>query len=365
MHSRSDTRIRLKETSSLSFFYPNEVVFFVADGLGDSYEELDEVEIIDIGGVSPQPFTRMIRGAWKMYWAVRKVKPTIVHFHDPELMLIGLLFKLTGFKVIYDVHENVPLQIMTKHWIPLWLRKPLAGLTNVIESFSSAFFDYIVAATPSISNRFSKHKTAVVQNYPILSEMATASGRIFSDRPKHVAYVGSITEIRGARTMVKALEFTKPCVHLQVAGKFYPSQLEEELRQLSGWHRVEVKGWLDRQGVENLLGQTRAGLLVFHSAPNHVDAQPNKLFEYMAAGLPVIASDFPLWRQIIDGAGCGILVDPHDARAIAEAIDWVLDNPEKAESMGKRGRIAVEKYYNWSSEAEQLFKVYRNILQNT
>ncbi|QYX56780.1 glycosyltransferase [Roseovarius sp. SCSIO 43702] len=82
----------------------------------------------------------------------------------------------------------------------------------------------------------------------------------------------------------------------------------------------------------------------------------------MGAGLPVIASDFPLWRQIVDGAGCGLLADPQDPRAIARAMDWILDNPDEAEEMGRRGKHAVETTYNWPTEAEKLVAFYNERL---
>ncbi len=106
----------------------------------------------------------------------------------------------------------------------------------------------------------------------------------------------------------------------------------------------------------------RLGLVTFLPAPNHTESQPNKLFEYMAAGLPVVASDFPLWRHIVESSQCGLLVDPSDPGKIAEAIEWILRHPQEAEAMGRRGAEAVRQTYNWGSEAKTLLDLYRQLL---
>jgi glycosyltransferase involved in cell wall biosynthesis len=104
------------------------------------------------------------------------------------------------------------------------------------------------------------------------------------------------------------------------------------------------------------------GLILFHPVANHTESQPNKIFEYMQAGIPVVASNFALWRQIIEGAGCGILVDPFDINGIADAIKWLLDNPNGAEIMGEKGRQAVIEKYNWDPEGENLTRFYERML---
>jgi hypothetical protein len=105
-------------------------------------------------------------------------------------------------------------------------------------------------------------------------------------------------------------------------------------------------------------------MVTLHATSNYLDSYPVKMFEYMSAGLPVIASDFPLWRRIIDGAGCGLLVDPLNHEAIAKAMRWILDHPCEAEAMGQRGRQAVERTYNWDPEAVKLLSLYRELLNS-
>jgi glycosyltransferase involved in cell wall biosynthesis len=78
----------------------------------------------------------------------------------------------------------------------------------------------------------------------------------------------------------------------------------------------------------------------------------------MALGLPVIASNFPLYRDLVEGNGCGLCVDPLDECAIAAAIDQLITNPAEAEAMGQRGREAARTRYNWDTEAAKLLSLY-------
>jgi len=112
------------------------------------------------------------------------------------------------------------------------------------------------------------------------------------------------------------------------------------------------------------LGSVRVGLVLHHPIPNEIDAQPIKLYEYMSAGLPIIASNFPLLKQIIEDVGCGLTVDPLDIRAVAAAMRWMLENPADAEAMGQRGRQAVLRIYNWDVEAVKLINLYNKILDS-
>ncbi|MBI2848732.1 MAG: glycosyltransferase family 4 protein [Chloroflexi bacterium] len=305
--------------------------------------------------------SRMLRTTWQLLKPALRERAEVYHFHDPELIPLGLLLRLCGRRVIYDVHEDLPRQVMGKAWIPRRGRKLVSLLAGAVETLGARIFNGLVAATPAIAGRFPPHKTVIVQNYPSLGELQGLELLPYSERPPQIAYIGVITSARGAREMVQALAMLpKPlCAKLVLAGNFRPEALETDLRRLEGWGQVDYLGWLPRNQVVELLNRSRAGLVLFHPEANHVEAQPTKLFEYMALGLPVVASDFPLWRSFLDG--CGLLVDPLDPAAIASAVTWVLENPAAAAAMGEKGRNTVLTRCHWAVESQKLIRLYGDL----
>jgi glycosyltransferase involved in cell wall biosynthesis len=127
---------------------------------------------------------------------------------------------------------------------------------------------------------------------------------------------------------------------------------------------VTFVGQLGRADVASELQKAYAGLVILHPEPNYVTSQPVKLFEYMCAGIPVIASDFPVCREIIAGARCGILVNPLDPTEIAEAMEFLLTHPEEAQEMGRRGFQAILERYNWANEEKALLQFYTDLFRS-
>ena len=364
VHARRDTRIFIKQVQTLRERINDEVFLVVADGLGHE-TTARRLQIYDLGAPGKGRVARAVMGSIRAFRLLRNLRPRGVHFHDPELIPLGLVLKLLGFQVIYDVHEDVPRQIAGKKWIPAYLRIPVALATRIFEALAAKMFDAVVSATPAIGRRFPESKSVLVQNFPLATELISPNPTLYEARPSDFCYVGGVASHRGAREMVLALGSFKAstAVRLHVAGPFMPPALRESLSALKEWERVVYRGILSRAEVAELFGTVRAGIVAFHPAPNHINAQPTKLFEYMAAALPVIASDFPLWREIVDGARCGLLVDPTSAESMAEAMKWILAHPKEAEDMGRRGREAVAKRYNWDREAEKLVQLYRRLAE--
>ncbi|HBI72832.1 MAG TPA: glycosyl transferase [Lachnospiraceae bacterium] len=355
-HEYNDMRIFLKECRTLHEAGYN--VSFIVQHNKD--EVIDGVQILGVAKPKNRK-ERMLKTTRQVYKRALECDADIYHFHDPELIIVGLRLKKSGKKVIYDVHEDVPRQILSKQWISIYLRKVISWLVEMLENYAAKWFDYIITATPYIKERFVKinKKTIDVNNYPILSELYISETNWSSSREKLVCYIGGISKNRGIQEMVQALE--KSHYFMLLAGNFESSDEREMLINKDGWRQVIELGYINRAEVKDVLSRARAGLVLFLPEPNHIHAQPNKLFEYMSAGIPVIGSDFPLWREIIESNNCGICVNPFNPNEIAYAIDWLIENPYQAEQMGSNGRKSVEDKYNWEKESKKILKVYEEL----
>lgn len=360
-HPSFDARIFVKECKSL-MQAGYEVVLIAPH---DKNEVVDGVRIRAVQKPTGRR-ERIIRTSHDVYKAALEEDAALYHFHDPELIPTGMMLKKRGKTVVYDVHEDLPRQILTKPWIAPFFRRIVAVGAQIMENYCVRHFDGVITATETIASRFPSNKTIILYNFPIIGELITDNSIPYSKRPPTVVYIGGLTLIRGIQEMVKALSLIPEQlgVRLVLAGKFSPPGLEYKIKGTSSWKRIDYLGWQSREQIANIFGYVRVGLVLLHPTLNYLESYPIKLFEYMSAGIPVIASDFPLWRKIIENVGCGVLVDPLSPKAIADAILWFLENPIEAEEMGKKGQKAIYERYNWNNESKKMFDFYSSLLNN-
>lgn len=358
VHQRYDTRIFLKECISLQKFFTN-VTFIVADGLGN--EVRDGVKIIDVTAEKGR-LKRIFQTTGRVYNKAKEVDADIYHFHDPELIPVGLKLKKLGKIVIYDSHEDVPRQILGKPYLSKLSRFVISKTFELYEKKSVQKLDAIITATPFIRDKFLRiHKNVIdINNFPILGELDNNCSEL--GKRNTVCYVGGLTLIRGILEIVKAVEYTSPEIKLILAGKMSDRALEEILEKEVGWQKVSCVGYLNRDEVKDLMNTSFAGLVTLHPLINYLDSLPIKMFEYMIAGIPVIASDFPLWKDIIEGSNCGLCVNPMKPKEIAAAIDYLHNNPEISKKMGENGKRMIYNKYNWSIEEEKLSRLYQSLI---
>ncbi len=360
VHSPFDARIFHKQAKSL--VKAGYDVTLIAQH--DKSEVVNGVKIVAL----PKPknrFRRML-GTWRVFKQALKQEADVYHFHDPELIPVALLLKTVGKKAIYDVHEDYGKAILSKYYLPRHTRKSIAWLSNLVEKFAVSFFDAIVVATDDILKSFSSHKRVVaVHNFPILPRFTNRDSGVQADKGFNVIYAGGLTEERGISEIVQAMEYLDSSrnVKLVLYGKFQPESYQDKVKGLGGFERVEYLGWIQPEELWLKMIQATVGIVCLHPVERYTVGMPVKLFEYMAAGLPVIASNFPLWKEIVEGDNCGLTVNPLDSREIAGAVEYLIDHPDEAKKMGENGKKAATEKYNWGTESKKLLAIYEDLLE--
>lgn len=306
---------------------------------------------------------RMMTGALNAYRMAKAQKADVYHFHDPELLPYGLLIKkLTGACVIYDSHECYPDDILTKEWIPLQLRRFIASTFRIIEDFVVKRLDLVVAATSHIEDRFKPvaRRTVTINNYPLLEEFIQAQDD--SIEKDGFCYVGAISQVRGILPLMDSLDNIDRSIRFYLAGTFASVDIEAAVKGHRNWGRVTYLGQVSRKEISGIYSKSFAGIVNFLPAPNHIYSQPNKLFEYMSAGIPVVCSNFDLWRKVVETGECGICVDPSSADALAAAVNAIHAGRELRETYAKNGRRLIEEKYSWDREGQRLLQSYDEVL---
>jgi len=357
VHQRSDTRIFVKMCKTLAL-NKYQVCLIVADNKGS--ENVNGIKVFDVGKKKSTRLFRMINTTRLLLKKAIEVDADIYHLHDPELIPIGLKLKKHGKKVIFDSHEDSPKQILDKPYLNKFVGMFLSKLLESYERHKCKKFDFVIAATPFITKKFLKiNKNAVnINNYPIITKLKSTVN--WQDKKNEICHIGGISKIRGIEEILEAMSNTGE-VRLNWAGSINDQSYEKIIRANKNWYKINELGFLKPNKVANVLAKSKAGLVLFHPAKNHTNALPTKMFEYMAAGIPVIASNFPLWKKIIEDSNCGICVDPLDPKAIAKAINYLLSHPIKAEKMGVNGHRAVVKKYNWEKDKNKLLNLYSKL----
>jgi glycosyltransferase involved in cell wall biosynthesis len=285
-----------------------------------------------------------------------KLKATIVHLHDADLAVSVPVLRVLRKTVIWDAHEDFPDQVtnssggtsLRRLFLRIWAHGAvrLGGMASAV-----------VVATEKIAERYPQRKVRIVHNYPPVDPdevLPTSAGRANA-----VVYVGGMSEVRGTHVMVEAVMHADWPVgwKLVVAGSG-DQRLLASLSDPAVADRISFLGQVPPQAARLLLREARVGLVPFQDTPAHRFSLPTKMFEYFEAGLPVVASDFPLWRSIIGVNDCGRLVDQTSPAAVAAAVaEYARDEGLCSRQGGNARRMAVDEY-NWAREGRTLVDLY-------
>ena len=360
VHPIDDIRVFVKECTSLA---ANDFdVTLIACGSTAFEDVKNGVKRISLYIPIKNRFQRMTMRPKMIFKKALEVNADIYHFHDPELLPIGLRLKKKGKVVIYDAHEDLPNDILAKHWIPKLVRPLMAILVKRVEHYHVRRIDGVVTVIETIMKRLQviNPNVIVCANY--------ASSKEFSIEPewgggrRSICYVGCISKIRGIIQVLEAIKKAK--VNLELAGNFSSPELEDELRGMEAWQNVNYHGIVKRNELTEIFNSCVAGVATSIPMAHNQEASPNKIFEYMAAGLPVIASNMKFVEKILLPCKSGICVDPKSPDEIARAIKLLIDNPMLAKEMGQNARNCFKEKYNWEIEEKKLINFYRATLSN-
>jgi len=358
VHARYDTRIFIKECCGLA---KNGFDTYLVVADGKRAEVKNNVQISDVGKESNK-IARILFTPKKILKKALEIDADIYHFHDPELLLIASRLLKNNKKVIYDAHEDLPRQILDKPYIPLPFRKLASRLLENFENKVVSKISGVVTVTPDIQARFLENNDKVIEvrNFPKIEEFKPNSS-LQKKKDNAVCYVGGISKIRGVLNMVDAMANSYE-IKLFLGGKFESNDLREKVIKSDGWTQVDELGFLGRNKVVEILQQSVAGLVVLEPTASYLKSIPVKMFEYMIAGIPVIASDFKYWRELIEDVDCALFVDPLNPQEIGAAIQILVEDKKRAHEMGSRGQRAVLERFNWSVEEKKLIEFYQNII---
>jgi glycosyltransferase involved in cell wall biosynthesis len=361
VHTRFDTRILWKECCSLAES-GHDVSLLVADGNGN--ETRDGVQIYDVGRFRSR-LSRILLGTYRLGKKAGELAPRVYHLHDPELLPLGWLWRLCGRNVVYDMHENFPEQLKNKQWIPSFIRYFLSFTITVLER---GFLHnlYVIFAEKSYGKSYLWIRNKeVIQNFPIVRKLDGLAAGSQKKRTFTVGYLGDVTFDRGIPIVAEAVSRMR---QQGVAMEFLCiGALHKDVLDSPPFQKGVSQGWLHATGrlqlgtAWPLIAGCHVGAALLRPIGNYVESYPTKMFEYMAMGLPVLASDFLLYRQIVDDHACGLCVDPENVDEISSALFFFYHHSAQSREMGERGYLAVLETFNWETEKEKLIQFYERL----
>jgi glycosyltransferase involved in cell wall biosynthesis len=247
----------------------------------------------------------------------------VVSVHDPELIPAALAARLLRrVPIVVDVHEDVPAQLRHKDWVPSLLRLPAMGLSRLLLRLAERFC-VVTLAEANYRHLFRRDHT-VFPNYPAAAQLPDL------DRDRgYLVYVGDVSADRGADDMVEAVAAMAAPRPLRLIGRCRPDLVAPLLSRAADLGvSLSITGPVPHRAAMEEVAGASAGLSLLHDLPNYRDSLPTKIVEYLEMGIPVVASDLPGTRVVVEGLSGVALVPPGGPAAAAAALDRVVAGPK-------------------------------------
>lgn len=356
VHPLLDDRIFYKECTTLA--ESGFEVFYVVTH--DKRETINGVNIIPLSK-NENRFHRIFFKGWEALKKALDINADIYHFHDPELLFIGSILKLKGKKVVYDVHEDVPLQILNKEWLGnIFVRKMISKIFNFIEKNLAKKYDGIVTVTTDIVDKFYMNKNVILlRNFPVLAIIEKAEEAKMEKVKPILIYAGGLTKIRGIKELIQTVGLLNGKAELWLLGKWESGEFEKECREIEGWKYSKYLGLIPMENVYSYMKIADIGMCTLHPTQNHLTSWPVKAFEYMACEIPIVMSNFTYWMSEFKESA--VFADPKSANDIERVVNELLQNKDLRDKIVKSNKALVKEKFSWEAESKMLTQLYEKV----
>jgi len=351
VHGRYDQRIFRKECRGL-VRSGCDVTMVVADDKAD--EIVSGVKILSVGAVKGR-VARALIVLPRIFCVAKSLNGDVYQVHDPELLVVALGLRVVGKKVIFDMHEDAVVQISIKSYLNSVQRFLFPRIYGFFERFSIRRISGLVTATAGLYEKYGylAKRGAVVQNYV---DTTLFPERDVSFDKAVIFHPGGLSWARGLENMVGLARSLPSGSEVLLAGRLEDGYLESDVAP------AIYLGMLTESEVQEIYARANIGVILYNDVGQYGGATAVKVYEYMAAGMPVIMPDHGEWPEFNRKVQCGLNVKVNDSGAVAAAITWLVANPDQAKALGRNGRRYVLENYSWTSSLVALLRIYEQVL---
>ena len=357
-HYRYDSRIYQRISRSLAKSNIN-TTLIVCDGLGD--EIIDNLQITDLGDINFFLLGHSIK-QFKIFIRLIKVK-SILHFHEPILLPLAILLRLFGNIVVFDMHENLHLQIMTKPWrIPKSFKVIVSKIYRFFEDILLKGVNGITVPQPIMVDMYKKKNSNIisVSNFFIDIDNISYDDLIKGKNFKNLIYSGTVSNERGFKNMMNIMHKMPIEYKLHIAGEINYDLRKEIPKDLKD--NIILHGFLNLTDLRKLYQKCGVGLIMFNNVGQYYMSYSLKLFEYMHFGMFIIMPNFGEWNKFNNKYKVGINIDTRDSNSSAQKIKNLDLNYLK--TVSNENFTNVRKYFIWENEVNKLVYFYKRISKN-
>jgi glycosyltransferase involved in cell wall biosynthesis len=357
---RNDPRVFQRQCKSI-IKAEYEVSILTNDG--GSNEILDDIYIYSCGRFWKNRIKIILFAKHQFFKKAIEIDADIYQLHSPELISLGLELKRRGKIIIYDAHEDLPKHILEKDWIPSFLRKPISLIIDAYMKRALKKYDEIISPHSHVVD----YLVNVNKNVTLITNFAKFDSSLNYDlshylsRENSICYSGTVYLHSNQEFILDAISNIENLKY-QIVG-FIDKNHKKQLSERKGFEKLLFLDRIPWEELNNFYSKSLIGMVIIDYKQNLGNKKGtyavNKMFEYMQAGLPIICSDYDLWKDVVNKYKCGICVEPQNTRQIEDAIRYLIGNKEKAYEMGQNGRKGVREEYNWSTQEREYLKIFR------